>query len=402
MSWLYAILALDLAMGPILATMMSGDYMVDPPTIPTSHGQHDDVPAKASLAPPTTDLAIPTYFSRDNRLLYDPLGGAASSLARYMSDDSPINTPAPLVLQSLARRMADIWTSGSDSESSDAPALALAYRLAASWSDGEGSAPAQALQLADVWTDEEVSGTEATPAVTSGPAPAQALQLAEVWTDNTSSTEASDPADMWAPGSYPALSLADRWSSGSPHSNNSSMMDDDTACSQYTYGSQLVVSPSRITLDNSANISVEIDNHFPSSDNLVPGDTPVIPISRLWSNYPALLWSFRVTWHRRDSLRFDPALWVTQQFGVLGDLALWVTRHFGITQHCEVFPGSLGTPALQGLAWQFGFTQHCGITQHCGNDLAVWNDPALLGSSGIIMHPALLQSLGIHWVTWHS
>ncbi|KAF8814635.1 hypothetical protein BYT27DRAFT_7081820, partial [Phlegmacium glaucopus] len=139
---------------------MFGDYTVDPPTVPTSHGQHDDVPAEASLAPPTTDLAIPTYFSRANWLSYDPLGGAASSLARYMSDDTHINTPAPLVLQSLARRTADMWTSGSDSEIRHAPAPAVAHRLADIWSDGEGSAPAQALQLAEVWTDEEISGTQ--------------------------------------------------------------------------------------------------------------------------------------------------------------------------------------------------------------------------------------------------
>ncbi|KAF8797506.1 hypothetical protein BYT27DRAFT_7265649 [Phlegmacium glaucopus] len=250
-----------------------------------------------------------------------------------MSDDSPISTMSPLVLQPRAQRVANVWTSGSDSDGSETPAPAMAQSLAELWSDGElAPAPAQALQLADVWTD-EVSKTEASdpamsplgpavsPAATSSdsePAlPAQALQLADIWTDEVSGIEDSDPdmstagpavgppatrsdselarpvqalllADVWTDeGSEteasnsemaaldPALSLADRWSSGSAESDTSSTMDDEAASSQYTYGSQLAVSPSRITLDHSETIFIDTDNHFPSSDNLAPSDMPV-------------------------------------------------------------------------------------------------------------------------------
>ncbi|KAF8799830.1 hypothetical protein BYT27DRAFT_7217379 [Phlegmacium glaucopus] len=316
---------------------MFGDYTVDPPTVQTAYGRHEALPAEASFTPPTTHLALPPYLSRQDRLSYDPLGGAASSLARYMSDDSPISTMSPLVLQPRAQWVADVWTSGSDSDGSETPALAMAQRLAELWSDGKSApAPAQALQLADVWTD-EVSGTEASdpamsplgpavsPAATSSdsePAlPAQALQLANVWTDEVSGIEDSDPdmstagpavgppatrsdselarpvqalllADVWTdegseteasnsemaapdPALGPALSLADRWSSGSAESDTSSTMDDEAASSQYTYGSQLAVSPSQITLDHSETIFIDTDNHFPSSDNLTPSDMPV-------------------------------------------------------------------------------------------------------------------------------
>ncbi|KAF8802067.1 hypothetical protein BYT27DRAFT_7261399, partial [Phlegmacium glaucopus] len=171
------------------------------------------------------------------------------------------------------------------------PAPAPALGLADVWTDTDPEEPldTRALGLADVWSDVQSSDAEA-----STPAPAHALLLADNWSDN------DEPGghEIFQPLTPIALLLADDWDENEVSGNDmtspalapapdillenmcggsdhSSIRDNGTECSEYTYGSQLIVSPSRITLDPSSSVPLDTDAYCPLSDNLTPADTPV-------------------------------------------------------------------------------------------------------------------------------
>ncbi|KAF8805304.1 hypothetical protein BYT27DRAFT_7213234 [Phlegmacium glaucopus] len=265
---------------------MPGDYTEDLPSPPTSHGRNEDLATEAGVAPPITDLSIPPYLLQHDRVSYNPLGCSTLSLMSpshlipiipqdplpedlsnillVMPDlDPEPSAPAP------ALALADVWTD-SDTSDLEEPLKTRALGLADVWSDVQSSdaeaAPAPALLLADNWSDNDEPGGHKI----FQPLTPIALLLTDHWDENEGSGN-----DMTSPALALALApdiLLENMCGGSDHS---SIRDNGTECSEYTYGSQLIVSPSRITLDPSSSVPLDTDAYCPLSDNLTPADTPV-------------------------------------------------------------------------------------------------------------------------------
>jgi hypothetical protein len=202
-----------------------GDYSTDAPSDLTSHGQYDEVPADVFMAPPSTDLSLPRYFSDLNREVYDPL-------RRPISISTALSSPPIGALPAL--ELADNWSFGSKNSTGIgreirdpiAPASKndLVLNLADSWMDDEGHQNdnyperATALQLAEDWRD---SDAEISPPAFDNPASAQAaaLALADAWTEGDSGNERCQElgtVQETAPESATgvALQLADNWREG--------------------------------------------------------------------------------------------------------------------------------------------------------------------------------------------
>ncbi|KAF8804275.1 hypothetical protein BYT27DRAFT_7259369 [Phlegmacium glaucopus] len=263
---------------------MPGDYTEDLPSSPTSHGRNEVVATEAGVAPPITDLGIPPYLLQHDRVSYNPLGCSTPSLMSpsHLIPITP-QDPLPVDLSNTSLVMLDV--------DPEPPAPAPALGLADVWTDTDPEEPldTRALGLADVWSDVQSSDAEA-----STPAPAHALLLADNWSDN------DEPGghEIFQPLTPIALLLADDWDENEVSGNDmtspalapapdillenmccgsdhSSIRDNETESSEYTYGSQLIVSPSRITLDPSSSVPLDTDAYCPLSDNLTPADTPV-------------------------------------------------------------------------------------------------------------------------------
>ncbi|KAF8804832.1 hypothetical protein BYT27DRAFT_7258861 [Phlegmacium glaucopus] len=270
---------------------MLGEYTVDSPSHPTSYGQNENVPTEAVFVPPNSELGIPACLSRHGCLSYNPLGRSASSIEKFVSH-SPLMSITPLDPQQLVMDLTNISVSTPAGHEPPAPALSLADIWTdsdASVTEGLAETEAAALGLADIWSDTESSGAEASP-----PAPASALLLAEDWSDNDDAASAEvsqNPAttafllaEQWQDidevsreGSPPAPAPALMYSSGTlgSDSEHSNMSNDDRGSSAYTYGSQLVISPSWITLKPSGPTFLDMDAHFPLSNNVALADTPI-------------------------------------------------------------------------------------------------------------------------------
>ncbi|KAF8801051.1 hypothetical protein BYT27DRAFT_7262373 [Phlegmacium glaucopus] len=169
----------------------------------------------------------------------------------------------PLDPQRLVMDLTNISVSMPASHEPLAPALAPALSLTDIWTDSDASVmeglaetEAAALGLTDIWTE-----------VSQNPV-ATAFLLVEQWQDiDEVSREGSPPA--------PAPALMYSSSTPGSDSEHSNMSNDDRGSSAYTYGSQLVISPSRIMLEPSGPTFLDMDGHFPSSNNVAPADTPI-------------------------------------------------------------------------------------------------------------------------------
>lgn len=245
-----------------------GGHTTDIPTNPTSHGHHEDIPADVSFIPPSTHLSMPHYFSRHDRLEYDPLHLSASSFTGSvgeirspptsalclveqwklsgMSEDEALQTgpaemsghePAPAFSQqSLAQQLAGKWISSTEAENKN-PTHVSAMRLAEQWRNMSRdevllpappapppaqSPPVFALHLAKQWRD----------TLPLAPTPSEhlpsssALLLAKRWmnTNRESKDEDSDVNDslpapgqqsIGKPGPASALLLARLWKESS-------------------------------------------------------------------------------------------------------------------------------------------------------------------------------------------
>jgi hypothetical protein len=201
----------------------AGDYSSIPFTIPSSNGQHDDLPAEAGFAPPSTDHALPKYFSKpDHRRVYDPLQISDSKI-----NPIPDTTSGPEDLMS-ALNLADAWStgsgshtgidkegltalalaenwSGSDSVSRTSPKnIAARHQLADGWSSGsDTSVRASRHQLAEGWTSDSCTGR--VPAHKTKHLMADNVLLADSWVDDEDNEQPSGPSTL------SALCLADEW-----------------------------------------------------------------------------------------------------------------------------------------------------------------------------------------------
>ena len=127
-------------------------------TVESSLGKHDEMPAEANIAPPSTDLHLPQYLSQaDHRLVYNPFRLSNSIVPNPAPEDSQ-SAPAP------ADNMETIeqWSSGTPSVHSDkapAPDTASAIDVVDQWSSGSedgGSpipAPQENLAIAEMWSE---------------------------------------------------------------------------------------------------------------------------------------------------------------------------------------------------------------------------------------------------------
>jgi len=129
-------------------------------TVESSLGQHDEIPAEANIAPPSTDLHLPQYLSQaDHRLVYNPFRLSNSVVPNPAPEDSQ-SAPAPADNMETVEQ----WSSGTPSVHSDkapAPETASGIDVVDQWSSGSedgGSpipAPEENLAIAEMWSDEE-------------------------------------------------------------------------------------------------------------------------------------------------------------------------------------------------------------------------------------------------------
>jgi hypothetical protein len=171
-------------------------------------GHHEDLPAGASVGPPSIDLGFPEYFSKqDHRHVHDPLNLSISSISRERS------LPPPNQHLNLAAN----WTSDTDQRAAfvQGPAEGIsALALADKWSAGSASASIQgpaeamsALDLADKWSAGSAPGKNDAGVVS-------AIELADKWSAGSASAPGKNDAgvdeDLPAPKSNPLL-LAEAW-----------------------------------------------------------------------------------------------------------------------------------------------------------------------------------------------
>src|ERR1700678_232761 len=128
--------------------------------VESSLGQHDEMPAEANIAPPSTDLHLPQYLSQaDHRLVYNLFRLSNSVVPNPAGEDSQ-SALAPADNMETVKQ----WSSGTPSVHSDkapAPETASAINVVDQWSSGSedgGSpipAPEENLAIAEMWSDEE-------------------------------------------------------------------------------------------------------------------------------------------------------------------------------------------------------------------------------------------------------
>ncbi|KAF8799630.1 hypothetical protein BYT27DRAFT_7263716 [Phlegmacium glaucopus] len=294
-------------------------HLVIPPYLshcdPLSYNPVGD--STISLPTPSLDLAKSSRTSTDNREEL-PLRSVLSERDGATAEGMP-------EIQGPSLDLADVWSdtddiSGHEDPSPDenaghyvfpAPVLLLADEWNDSEEDGQRNvspqvadvgrytndmsgpfpapAPASLLLLANQWTEsDDEAGGNVPPLVTDVVPPAPALLLAEAWNDSDEESGDEDSEDdalaltqshinevSAGHSPVPVLTLADSWSTSSQGSDHSSTMGDEMASTEYTVGSQLVVSPSRITLVQPSSTFLNLDTHVPPSDDLTPAHMPL-------------------------------------------------------------------------------------------------------------------------------
>lgn len=178
-------------------------------TVESSLGRREELPAEATMVPPSTDLHFPKYLSQaDHRLVYNPFRLSNSIITNPAPEDSH-SAPAP-VDDVTGTDIVDQWSSGTPSVHSDeapAPESASGLGIVEQWSsgseDGGLAIPVSEdnLAIAEMWSDEEDqeehSGDElARPSYESSAdlsnQPSGGVEIAEQWSDSDEGGKQSD------------------------------------------------------------------------------------------------------------------------------------------------------------------------------------------------------------------
>jgi len=207
---------------------------------PTSHGHPEEVASSIASIPPSTNLDIPSYFSREDCQTHDPLHIAQpSSLQQYLPSKSVSAQSLPVL--ELAPESAYIL--GMEYVPGSELVPGKNYHITLLWlSDSELN---QGDHLTEIWSSASDTDETLAPAQVPEYVPAHQSPVGippHDWSSESDTDEAPAPA----PAPTDMQHVAKDWSSAD---GDHLSMDD-----QYTENSQLVISPSWITLDSSVSM----------------------------------------------------------------------------------------------------------------------------------------------------
>jgi hypothetical protein len=215
---------------PLKEGRLLGDNSADPSS-PTIHGQIESLPEEASFVPPHSHLPMPEYFTRPDRLEYNP---HRSTLPFSVENLQSISNEGNISAPNQALDVAEQWGDSEDdhhkppSDSELDSAVGSALHVAENWSDSDsGDKIAQpshptftpiisnvvnsplgmAIIVAEEWSDSEDEATGVISAEVK-------VSFAELGKDSDVSgneviVPASPPTSPLEPG--PAILVADSW-----------------------------------------------------------------------------------------------------------------------------------------------------------------------------------------------